>query len=459
MSRRPRRVAVVGAGLAGTRTVAALRARGWDGHLTLVGAEDHPPYDRPPLSKGLLSGAEPTWLEADLGVDLGTAVDDLRLGTTARRLALSPDGVLLGLSPHTGRTGHSDRPEASGEHSSAERELKVDAVVLACGAVPVVAPMLAGALTLRTLDDAHRLRDQLRSGDRVVCVGAGWIGAEVATAAAAAGCAVTVVEAASTPLHASLGEEVGGLTARWYAAAGIELRTGQPVERLQGDGVRLRGGEVLAADLVVAGTGVRPDVDWLDGSGLAIGPGVRVDAGLRASDPRVWAVGDCATRWSERYHRWLSAEHWDEALRAPDVAATTLLGGTAAYDDVPYVFSTQLGHELALVGRPDPAARVLLRGDPCGAAGWSAAWVMPAGSGSAASGSAASGSAALMVAMFTVDRPRDLGQARRALGSVATPGVAVDPAVLVDPDVPLRSGVRPGLAAHPASGVGPSSVT
>lgn len=416
---------MVGGGLAGTRTVAALRGQGWDGHLTLVGTEDHPPYDRPPLSKGLLAGADPTWLEADLGVDLGTAVDDLRLGTAARHLRLSPGGVQLGLARHAG--------------SPVDQDLDVDAVVLACGAAPAVAPALSGALTLRTLEDAQRLRDRLRSGDRVVCVGAGWIGAEVATAAAAAGCRVTVVEAAPAPLHASLGEAVGALTSRWYAEAGIELRTGELVEQVRTNGVLLTGGEVLAADLVVAGTGVRPDVGWLDGSGLDLGPGVRVDAGLRGSDPRIWAVGDCATRWSERYHRWVSAEHWDEALRAPDVAATTLLGGTAAYDDVPYVFSTQLGHELALVGRPEPGAQVLLRGDPGSDAGWSAAWLVPASaSGTSASATSASGASASMVALFTVDRPRDLTQARRALGSVAGPGVAVDPAVLADSDVPLR---------------------
>lgn len=407
-----RRVAVVGAGLAGLRTVGALRARGFDGHLSVVGAERHRPYDRPPLSKAMLSGADPTWLEADFGIDLDAGADDVRLGSRAISLLLGGPGA-----------GSAGGPVVALE--SGDR-VEADAVVLACGAQPVTPPGLAGALTLRTLEDAARLRELLRAGDRVVCVGAGWIGAEVAGSAAAAGCAVTVLELGDAPLRSSLGSQVGALTAPWYASSGIDLRTGEGVDRLVPGGVLLTSGALVAADVVVAGTGVRPAVDWLLGTGLRLGPGVRVDPRLRSSDPRVLAVGDCATRHSPRYGGELSGEHWDEALRAPDTAAATLTGQPAPPEDVPYVFSTQLGHSLALVGRPGHALPVVLRGNPTGPAGWSAAWV----------------DGASMTAMFCVDRPRDLSQARRALNAAPGPGVPVDLAALADPQVPVRACLR-----------------
>ena len=158
-------------------------------------------------------------------------------------------------------------------------------------------------------------------------VGAGWIGAELATTAALRGCQVTVVEAASAPLAGALGAEVGSRTMPWYAAAGVELRLGQPVESVEPGGLVLPGGGWLAADEIVTAVGVRPEVSWLAGSGVQLENGVAVDEGLRSSVPGVYAAGDCAAFTSRRYRCRLRVEHWDSALHAPGVVAANILGG------------------------------------------------------------------------------------------------------------------------------------
>jgi 3-phenylpropionate/trans-cinnamate dioxygenase ferredoxin reductase component len=201
----PGRIVVVGGGLAGLRTVEELRARGYAGQVTLVGTETRPPYDRPPLSKRLMAGE---LADTTLREDLATLGMQLRLGETA-----------TGLSPGVLRT---DR----GEHG-------FDRLVLATGATPVALPGSGRQWFLRTLDDALALRARLRPGLRLAIVGAGWIGAELATAAAARGAQVTVLEAAAAPLAGAVGAEVGSLTAGWYQEAGVELRLGQPVESVE----------------------------------------------------------------------------------------------------------------------------------------------------------------------------------------------------------------------------------
>jgi 3-phenylpropionate/trans-cinnamate dioxygenase ferredoxin reductase subunit len=408
--RPPGRVAVVGSGLAGTYAVAGLRRRGFAGHVTLVGREPHRPYDRPPLSKRLLRGDRPTSLEDDLGATLEDLCDEVLLGTTATRLDADTDAVRVALP---------------------DRVLAADAVLLVGGAVPVVPAGWDGVRTLRTLDDAAGLRAGMTAGSRLVVVGAGWIGAEVAGAAAAAGCDVTVVEALDAPLAREVGAEAGTLTTRWYAEAGVRLLTGRRVVRADGDGVLLDDGRQLPADVVLAAVGVRPDVGWLTGSGLELGPGVRVGTDLRAAGPhhaRVLAAGDCATRWSPRYATWMPGGHWEEAMAAGDAAAATLAGEEVEHDPAPYVFSTQFGRELGLVGHAEPGDRLVLRGDPSSGQGWTAAWVRPGHDGGGR-----------LAAVLTVDRPHDLAQARRALTRAGGDAVDVDAARLPDPDVPLRS--------------------
>jgi len=385
----PERIVVVGGGLAGLRTAEELRARGYAGAVTLVGAEHRLPYDRPPLSKRLMAGQVD---DTTLREDMHTLGLELRLDETATGL---DDGVL-----------RTDR----GEH-------RYDRLVLATGATPVGLPGEGGQRFLRTMDEALALRARLRPGLRLAIVGAGWIGAELATAAAARGCRVTVVEAAAAPLAAALGTEIGALTAGWYPAAGVELLLRQAVDSVQPGGLALAGGGWLAADEIVTAVGVRPATGWLEGSGVTLDNGVAADEQLRTSVPGVFAVGDCAAFWSRRYRRRLRFEHWDVALRAPAVVAANLAGAAEVYDPVPYFWSEQFGRMIQYAGHHDGADRMLLRGDPAGPR-WGACWL-------------ADGA---LVALLAVDSPRDLAQGRRLIEA----GAPVDPARLADPAVPLR---------------------
>jgi len=383
----PEQVVVVGGGLAGARTVQELRAQGHTGRVLLVGAEPHLPYDRPPLSKAVLSGeVDDTTLDvAWAGLDV-----DLHLGV--RATGLRP-GVL---ETTAGELGH-------------------DALVVATGASPV---RLGGGLCLRTVDEARALRERLRPGARVLVVGAGWIGAEVATAARTARCEVVVLEAGPAPLVHALGREVGLRTLPWYAAAGIEVRLGVAAVQVQVDRVVLSDGEELVADVVVVGVGARPDTSWLAGSGLPLDRGVLVDGHLAAGWPGVVAVGDCAAWESALFGTRLRVEHWDDALQAPAVAAATLLGVDAVHDPVPYFWSEQLGHLVQHAGHAEGADTVVDRGQPTDPAGWSVCWLRED----------------RLVAVLAVDRPRDLLQGRRAIARLARP----DPARLADPAVALK---------------------
>jgi 3-phenylpropionate/trans-cinnamate dioxygenase ferredoxin reductase subunit len=387
-------IVVVGGGLAGLRTLEELRSAGYQGSLTLIGAEARPPYDRPPLSKQLMTGAvHDTTLRSDLD-SLGARI---RLGERAERLA----GASL-------RTDGAD--------------YSFDRLVIATGARPVRLPGPGKQRFLRSVDDALALRDRLLPGRRLAIVGAGWIGAELATAAAAKGCQVTVVEAASAPLAAAIGQEVGAVTIPWYERAGVKLLLGQAVESVQDGGLALAGGGWLDADEMVTAVGVRPDVSWLESSGIELDNGVAVDGQLRSSVPGVYAVGDCAAFWSARFGRRLRTEHWDGALRAPAVLAANLLGQAQIYDPVPYFWSEQFGRMMQYVGNHASADRLIWRGDPAGPR-WAACWV----------------AAGRLVAVLTVDLPKDLMQGRRLI-EAATP---VDPGKLADPAIQLRSAASP----------------
>jgi 3-phenylpropionate/trans-cinnamate dioxygenase ferredoxin reductase subunit len=392
-------VIIIGGGLAGVRAMEALRAKGYEGALTLVGAEPHAPYDRPPLSKAVLSGRTD---DTTVDVNWPDLRCDLLLGHSATGLRL--DEV------------------RGGTVETTAGPLPFDGLVIATGATPIRLPGDGPQRPLRTIDDARALRSRLRAGARVAIVGAGWIGAEVATAAARAGCAVTVVEAGDAPLATALGPEVGGHTAAWYAEAGVGLRLGAKVAAVEHGGLALADGGRVDADEVVVGVGVRPEVGWLVGSGLEIAGGVVVDARLRTGRPEIVAVGDCAAWWSSRYGRRLCVEHWDTALNGPEVAAASLLGEDAAYDPVPYFWSEQFGRMVQYAGHHPGAERVMFRGDPAGP-DWSACWL----------------TGSRLEAIATVNRPRDLVQARRLIAA----GTAVDPDLLTDPDVPVRNAVRP----------------
>jgi 3-phenylpropionate/trans-cinnamate dioxygenase ferredoxin reductase subunit len=346
------RVVIAGAGLAGLRTAEELRSAGFTGSMTMVGAERRPPYDRPPLTKKFMTGElDDTTLAADPAA-LGL---DLRLGEAATGLG---EAVLL-----------TDR----GEHA-------FDALVVATGASPAGLPGSGRQRFLRTLDDALEIRSALRPGTRLVVVGAGWIGAELATAAARRGCLVTVVEAAKAPVAGALGAQVGAVMAPWYQESGVDLRLGQPVESVEPGGLVLPGGGWLAADQIVTAVGVRPQTGWLDGSGVTLENGVVVDERLRTSVPGVYAVGDCAAFASRRYRTRLRVEHWDSALHAPEVVAANILGGDEIYDPVPYFWSEQFGRMVQYAGHHTSANRLVWRGDPAGRQ-WAACWLSDAAPG------------------------------------------------------------------------------
>ncbi|MFJ4712241.1 NAD(P)/FAD-dependent oxidoreductase [Streptomyces sp. NPDC088785] len=393
-----RRVVIVGAGMAGVQTAVALREQGFPGTVTLIGAEPHQPYDRPPLSKAVLLGkAEGSAFDVDfealgVGLELGREVTGLRPGDHALDTDRGP--------------------------------VPYDVLVVATGAEPVRLPHtegVPGVHLLRTLDDAARLRPVLAEQHDVVVVGAGWIGAEFATAAREAGCRVTVVEAAERPLAGALPAEMAAPMAAWYADSGAELRTHARVERIEPGTVVLDDGTRLPAGAVVIGIGARPATRWLAGSGIALGAHreVLADDGLRTSVPDVYAVGDCSSFPSARYGQRLLVHHWDNALQGPRTVAANIIGETpAVYDPVPYFWSEQFGRFVQYAGHHESADTAVWRGDPAGAA-WSVCWLR----------------AGALVAVLAVGKPRDLAQGRKLIEA----GTVLDPARLADPARPLKA--------------------
>ncbi|BAU82638.1 ferredoxin reductase [Streptomyces laurentii] len=414
----PHHVVIAGAGMAGVQTAVALREQGFTGPVTLIGAEPHQPYDRPPLSKAVLLGKAE---DSAFDIDFDSLDIALRLGVE-----------VTGLRP-----GDHEIDTESGP-------VPYDTLVVATGAHPLTLPGgegVPGVHLLRTLDDAGRLGAVLKARHDVVVVGAGWIGAEFATAAREAGCAVTVVEAADRPLAGALPAEVTAPMVRWYAESGADLRLNARVDRVEPGRVVLaegaeRSGERtdLPADAVVVGIGARPDTGWLAGSGVALDPNgaVTADDRLRTSLPDVYAVGDCASFPSARYGTRLLVHHWDNALQGPrtvaaDIVATTSGTGTASdaetggappYDPVPYFWSEQFGRFVQYVGHHADADTLLWRGDPADPA-WSVLWLRDG----------------VAVALLAVGRPRDLAQGRRLIEG----GAEVDPVKAADPAVPLKA--------------------
>ncbi|WP_031523793.1 NAD(P)/FAD-dependent oxidoreductase [Streptomyces sp. NRRL F-5123] len=397
-----RRIVIVGAGMAGVQTAVALREMGSADEITLIGDEPHAPYDRPPLSKAVLLGG-PAGGDVRFDVDFDALKVELRLGVRAQALRVGEREVVTdaGAVPY-------------------------DRLVVATGAYPVALPGttgLPGVHLLRTLDDAAALRPVLDAKQDVVVVGAGWIGAEFATAARQAGCAVTVVEAADRPLAGVLPAVVTAHMRAWYDEAGVELRTGTPVAQLEPGAVVLADGGRIPAEAVVVGIGARPATGWLAGAGVELGAdgAVVADDRLRTTAPHVFAVGDCASFPSGRFGERLLVHHWDNALQGPRTAAANVLGGDEVYDPVPYFWSEQFGRFVQYAGHHADADTLLLRGDPTTDA-WSACWLR----------------GERLAAVLAVGRPRDLAQARKLIGRSAS----VDPALAADPAVPLSSAAR-----------------
>jgi NADPH-dependent 2,4-dienoyl-CoA reductase/sulfur reductase-like enzyme len=326
-------VAVVGAGLAGMRTCEALRQHGYAEPIVLVGAEPHAPYSRPPLSKEVLRGDDPSVATLRHADELSALELDVRLGRVA-----------LGLDVEARRLRLDDGAE-----------LTADDIVIATGAAPRRLPGVAldGVHTLRTVDDCLALRAVLTEGARVVVVGAGFIGLEVAASARMLGCAVTVVDVLPAPLSRVLPAGVGAAVTRLHAANGVDVRCGVGVADVRGSGavdhVVLDDGTSLAADVVVVGIGVVPETSWLVRSGLTINDGVECDESLRAA-PGIWAIGDIA-RWRQQTGGTARLEHWTNATEQPQAVARNIVAGTAEpFRTVPYFWSDQYDAKLQCLG-------------------------------------------------------------------------------------------------------------
>lgn len=381
-----RTVTVVGASLSGLYAARELRAQGFEGRLVVIGAEPHPPYDRPPLSKDFLTGraGEEELALTDAEESAGLDAEWL-LGVRARGLDARGRTVLL----------------------DDGRAVSTDGVVLATGASArrLAGDGLAGVHTLRTLDDARALRAELTRGPRrVIVIGGGFIGAETASSCAALGHTVTVVEAAPIPLAPQLGAEMAAVCAALHRRGGVELVTGTSVTALRGTAavraVALSDGRTLPADVVVVGIGATPNTGWLAGSALALNDGVLCDDGCVTSLPQVVAVGDVARVGGTR------AEHWTSATEQPRIAVTNLLAGRTVESagTVPYFWSDQYGARLQFAGRPQPGDTVRIT------------------EGEVVDGAPAEGGflaryerEGRTTAVLAVDRPRPFTRARREL--------------------------------------------
>ncbi|MCR8671514.1 NAD(P)/FAD-dependent oxidoreductase [Agrococcus sp. HG114] len=335
-------IAIVGAGLAGATAATELRKQGYREPITLIGGEAHLPYERPPLSKGYLMGRQP--FEKALVHDRGWYDEhgiELMLGTRATAIDLER------------RTVQTEPAAGDGE----SRAVRFDQLLLATGATPRrldlgdgVGPMV----TLRTVDDSDALRAAFRPGARMAIVGAGWIGLEAASAARQSEVEVTVFETAELPLLRVLGPELAQVVAELHRGHGVDLRLG----------TRVAPADLVGADLVLAAVGVTPAIELAEAAGLATDDGVLVDARLRASDPRVYAVGDIAAHDHPVLGRRIRVEHWDTAIRQARTAARNLLGAEEPYTRLPYFFTDQYDMGMEYVGSvgPDGYDRVDIEG-------------------------------------------------------------------------------------------------
>lgn len=350
-------MAIVGASLAGISAARAARAQGFAGRLVLIGDEPHRPYDRPPLSKDFLAGKiTPEHLRLESPED-GEDADPLQaewlLGTAARSLDAATRTVTL----------------------DDGTEIEADSVVIATGAYARTLPELAGlanVFTLRTLHDAQDLALELVPGTRLVIVGAGFIGAEVASTARALGVEVTVICSGTVPLSRSLGAEMAGVLAALHGINGVELICDASIESYySGEGVvsglRLADGRYVPADVVLVAIGAVPNTAWLAGSGLELGDGVLCDPMGRTNAPGVVAVGDCAAWLDEESGEHRRVEHWSGAVERPALAVTALLDPGAVRQplNLPYFWSDQYNVRIQFAGHARDADRVEIEaGDP-----------------------------------------------------------------------------------------------
>jgi 3-phenylpropionate/trans-cinnamate dioxygenase ferredoxin reductase subunit len=343
---------IVGAGLAGAKAAEALRDEGFDGRIVLVGAEAERPYERPPLSKEYLRGeaegkphvhGESFYAEHEI---------ELRTATWVERIDPGAGEVAL----------------AGG------RTLRFDRLLLTTGAEPRRLPLagadLDGVLYLRTVEDSEEIRARIDAGGRLVTIGAGWIGAEVAASARQRGCEVTILGRAQLPLERVLGPGLGAIYRDIHTDHDVDFIGGASVEAIEGDGkvagVRLAGDRRIEADFVVIGVGVAPRVELAQAAGLELDDGIAVDERLRTSAHNVYAAGDVANAYHPFYGRRIRVEHWANALHQGPAAARGMLGRAEPYEHIPYFFSDQYDVGMEYSGDPTGWDEVVFRGDPRG---------------------------------------------------------------------------------------------
>ncbi|HKE52011.1 MAG TPA: FAD-dependent oxidoreductase [Actinomycetes bacterium] len=342
---------IVGAGLAGGRAVETLRKEGFDGRIVLIGSEQHRPYNRPPLSKDYLRGEAKLEEVYEYDEDFAAAnAIEQRFGSTVESIEVADSQLTLDTGERIG----------------------FDRLLLCTGSEPRRLPgaddSLTGVRYLRTIEDSDRLRTLIEQADRVVVVGAGWIGCEVAASARQLGREVSLVAPISVPLEEVLGPEVGAIYRDIHADHGVDLHLDTAVDGFVGSdgevtGVHTSNGEVIAGDLVVVGIGVRPRVQLAERAGLTIDNGVVTDEHLATSAPGIYAAGDIASTWYPFYGAHIRVEHWQTARTQGVSAAKNMMGIPAPYDRIPYFYSDQYDTAMEYSGYVTKWDRVVFRGD------------------------------------------------------------------------------------------------
>ncbi|WP_292989388.1 FAD-dependent oxidoreductase [Mycobacterium sp.] len=343
---------IVGGGLAGAKAAEALREKGFSGKIVLLADEDHLPYERPPLSKDFLAGKkslgdftvhDSDWYRENK-IELRTSTEAVSIDATAHTVTLSD-----------------------------ETTLNYDKLLLATGSrsrwLTIPGAESTGVHYLRKFDDASNLDTTLKEGSSLAVIGAGWIGLEVAASARARGVDVTVVETAKVPLSAAVGEEIGKVFAQLHRDHGVDLRLDTEVKEVttedgRATGLKLGDGSTITADRVLIAVGAQPNIELAERAGLATEDGgVLVDAALRTSSPDIFAVGDIAAAEHPLFEERIRTEHWANALKQPEIAASGMLGDPGEYKELPYFFTDQYDLGMEYAGYAPDYQRVVFRGD------------------------------------------------------------------------------------------------
>jgi 3-phenylpropionate/trans-cinnamate dioxygenase ferredoxin reductase subunit len=396
---------VIGAGQAGGRAVEAMRAAGFSGRILLVGHEAYVPYERPPLSKKMLTG--------DGGPDSAYLHDPSFYDDRKIEMRLGVDAVAI------------DREARSLQLSNGET-LVYDKLLLTTGArvrrIAIPGAELPGVDYLRDMDESLSLRARLGAGARLVVIGGGYIGLEAASAARARGCHVVVLEAADRVLNRVVAPEISRFYEDLHRANGVDIRTGVKLLEFTGDGkveaVVCEGGVTCPADFVIVGIGVEAETGLAEAAGLTVDNGIVVDAFGRTSDKNIYAAGDVANQPNEALGRRVRLESWQNAQNQAIAVARVMCGGSEPYQELPWFWSDQYGLNLQMVGLPEGWDRLVIRGDL--ASHKFTAFYLCGG---------------LVVGANALNNPRDIRFTRMLMEQGARP----DPAALADPNVPLKS--------------------